>query len=158
MKDIDMSRSNYKKQIRRQTLDELLGRETVPNLDFCLDRECAPLLLKPIGELSPESLRLLIGKGVGVVFLVPLAVEALEQEPLIATTYYPGDLLCAVLRVEASFWAQRPELRDRVTTVVSRVPSSPLVDHPLVDWRRRWDAAPQVTSVPPSRNENGTMG
>jgi hypothetical protein len=92
-----------------------------PTYDSYLVTTVHRLRRKPIGEFSVEDLRIVIGQQIGLLFLVPLAVERLEEEPLAAGDFYPGDLLQAVLRAEETFWAKHPNAFQRVRKVVSRV-------------------------------------
>jgi hypothetical protein len=69
---------------------------------------------KPLKDLTVEDLRLLIGQGIGLRFLVPLAVEQLELDPLVAGDFYPGDLLAAVLRVGDAYWMRHPDIASRL--------------------------------------------
>lgn len=73
---------------------------------------------KPIGELSTEELRLLIGQDVGRLFLVPLAL--VERDPLAEGDFLPGDLLLELLRADASFGERQRELRARLRSVAER--------------------------------------
>jgi hypothetical protein len=47
----------------------------------------------------------------GLAFLLPLAMQHLEKNPLISGDLYPGDLLYSVLRVPAEAWLRSVELR-----------------------------------------------
>ncbi len=76
---------------------------------------------KPLSDFTVEDLRIVIGQGIGLPFLIPLAVERLEEEPLAAGDFYPGDLLQAVLRTDVGFWAHHPDSCQRVRQAVSRV-------------------------------------
>lgn len=55
------------------------------------------LCKKPIGEFSIEELRLMIGQSLGLPWLVPLAIEQLDENPFAHGDFYPGDLLSSVL-------------------------------------------------------------
>jgi len=72
----------------------------------------------PLRELRAEDLRLAFSQGVGLRFLMPLAMGMLEREPFAHGDFYPGDLLVAVARVEAAFWRGEPELRARFARVL----------------------------------------
>ncbi|MET9347553.1 contact-dependent growth inhibition system immunity protein [Streptomyces termitum] len=65
---------------------------------------------KPIGGLTVEDIRLLIRQDVGLVYLLPLAVEILRSDPLAEGDMYEGDLLAAVLTRSAESWTENPEL------------------------------------------------
>jgi hypothetical protein len=73
---------------------------------------------QPVGALSVEGLRLLISQKVGLDTLVPLAIEAIERDPLAEGDFYPGDLLDALMRqVPDSYWQAHDDQRARVRTV-----------------------------------------
>ena len=46
----------------------------------------------------------MIEQDISLNYLIPLAIEQLQRDPLVAGDYYPGDLLEAVLHVESGFW------------------------------------------------------
>jgi hypothetical protein len=52
---------------------------------------------KPIGALTVEDLRLLIGQNIGLTHLLPPAVEILRADPMAAGDFCEGDLLSAVM-------------------------------------------------------------
>lgn len=80
-----------------------------------LIRTAYELHRKPVGALTTEDLRLLIGQQIGVEVLVPYALALLADDPLADGDMYPGDLLVAVLRLPPEYWAahrgQAAELR-----------------------------------------------
>lgn len=59
----------------------------------------------------------MIGQGFCLEHLVPLAMELVKTGPLLETCYYPGDLLCALLKSNHTFWATNPELQDELSEV-----------------------------------------
>lgn len=65
----------------------------------------------PIGELSIEQLRLLISQSIGLLYLVPLALQRLQVNPLVEGDLYEGDLLISVLRVGMMFWETNPDYK-----------------------------------------------
>jgi hypothetical protein len=44
-------------------------------------------------------------------------VERLEADPLLEADYYQGDLLNAVLAVEAKFWTENPDMWARIANI-----------------------------------------
>lgn len=67
---------------------------------------------KPLKQLSNEEIRCLIGQKTGLRFLLPIAVDILKNEPLIEVTYFEGDLLLALLRLDIKDWElNRNELK-----------------------------------------------
>ncbi len=78
---------------------------------------------KPVGQLSPGELRLLIGQEIGLTYLVPLALEMLEADLLVEGDYYPGDLLKSVLSLDPVFWNSHQALWARADDVASAIES-----------------------------------
>jgi hypothetical protein len=107
---------------RRKSLQELEQDDWgEPTCASSLVTTVHRLRRKPLAEFTVEDLRIVIVQGIGLPFLVPLAVERLEEEPLAAGDCYPGDLLQAVLRAGEGFWANHPDSFQRVRKLVSRV-------------------------------------
>jgi hypothetical protein len=86
-----------------------------------LVRTAHALRRKPVDELTPEDLRLLIAQRVGLDALVPRALTQLERDPMLEGDYYPGDVLVAVLRVPESYWSAKPTERLRLQRVLAAV-------------------------------------
>ncbi|MFF7381200.1 contact-dependent growth inhibition system immunity protein [Streptomyces griseoluteus] len=80
---------------------------------------------KPIGGLTAEDMRLLIGQDVGLSYLLPLAVEVLRVDPLAEGDMYEGDLLAAVLTRSAEVWIAFPDLGREVRLIVSELADVP---------------------------------
>jgi hypothetical protein len=78
---------------------------------------------KPLRDLEPEDLRVLIAQHVGLDPLVPRALTQLEADPLLEGDYYPGDVLVAVLKVPPAYWSAHPDQRVRLEHVIASVPN-----------------------------------
>jgi hypothetical protein len=105
---------------RRKSLQQLEGANWgSPDFNSNLVRTCHRLRQIPVQELTVEDLRILIGQEIGLSFLLPLAIEVLVEDPLAAGDHYPGDLLCAVLRVPSATWANNVELRESLGQVIA---------------------------------------
>ncbi len=72
----------------------------------------------PGGEFGVEELRLLVGRQQSLSRYVPLVLDVLEQNPLAEGDYYPGDLLHAVLGVDAEYWRANRDQWERVDEIV----------------------------------------
>lgn len=59
---------------------------------------------KPLSELSAEDIRLLLGQKIGLKYILPLAMELIEKEPLREVTFFEGDMLCQLLRLDEVHW------------------------------------------------------
>jgi hypothetical protein len=77
--------------------------------DTRLVEEIHRLRSVPIGQMTTEDLRLLLGQQIGTEWLMPLALERLERDPLAEGDFYPGDLLMGVLRTQEGYWPTHPE-------------------------------------------------
>ncbi len=60
----------------------------------------------------------MIGQHIGLPFLIPLALETLDEDPLVEGSYYPGDLLKVVLEVPQSFWGVHTDMRNLLRQIV----------------------------------------
>lgn len=106
-----------------KSLSELLGPLTKDSTDSsALVTTCLALYEKPLKDFTAEDLRVMIGQEIGLEFLVPLAIEVLEENPFVAGDYYPGDLLSMVMKVEPGFWKTHPDLYWRVSEIVGGLP------------------------------------
>jgi len=80
---------------------------------------------RPIGMLGPEELRLLISQGLGLRYLLPLAVEVLRVDPMAEGDLYPGDLLSAALFREPRAWADVPDAAREMCRIVAGIADPP---------------------------------
>ena len=119
--------------MREKTLEELEGFVAGdPPHDTYLVRTIYALRKKPIGEFTTEDLRITIGQGRSIPFLLPLALERLEADPLAAGHYYHGDLLMNVIGAEPH-WGGKVDVRARVRRIVERALDRLAAIEP-VDW------------------------
>jgi len=106
--------------MRQKSLEELEGVDAgEPPYDSYLVRTTYALRKKPVGDFTTEDLRIIIGQGLGLPYLLPLALERLEAEPLAAGHFYRGDLLTNVIRAEP-YWGGDRVVRHRVCGVIER--------------------------------------
>ena len=90
---------------RRKSLQELEHDDWgEPNFDSNLVRTCHRLRRIPLADFSAGDLRIMIGQKISLMFLVPLALEKLNEDPLLEASYFRGDLLNVVLDVPDTFW------------------------------------------------------
>lgn len=75
----------------------------------------------PLDLLTDEQMWILIRQSIGLDYLVLMAVEKLEVNPLLKSRRTEGDLLSAVLCADALVWKRHPEYRVRVTKLWSKV-------------------------------------
>ncbi|WP_327188286.1 contact-dependent growth inhibition system immunity protein [Streptomyces sp. NBC_01334] len=93
---------------RDRSLEELeRDRWPVPSADATrLVATAHGLRRRPIGELTVEDMRLLIGQDIGLRYLLPLALEVLRDNPMAEGDMYEGDLLSAVLTRNPAVWTE----------------------------------------------------
>jgi hypothetical protein len=75
----------------------------------------------PLDALSEEHMWILIRQSIGLDYLVLMALEKLEVNPLLRSHRAEGDLLSAVLCADALVWKRNPQYRQRVTKLWSKV-------------------------------------
>lgn len=64
----------------------------------------------PLKDLTAGDLRLLIGQQLSLPYLVLRAIDILQTDPFVEGTFFPGDLLKAVLEISTDFWSNYPDL------------------------------------------------
>lgn len=124
---------------RLDTIESLEGNAWgPPEYGSHLVTECHRLRKLPLGEFTPENLRIMIGQAFGLQHLLPLALEQLEENPWIAGDYFEGDLLLVVLKVPTDFWEDNPDMLGRLTEIVSILEDQQKMvnDEILPAWRR----------------------
>ena len=109
-----------------KTLEELDGQNWgEPTFDSYVVINCHRLRRVPLGQFTLEDVRLLIGQGMALAYLLPLALQELRNDPLLETIFFPGDLLAAVLRQSADYWlvnsAQYAEVQ-RIIDAIADIP------------------------------------
>jgi hypothetical protein len=106
---------------RRKSLQELEQHDWgEPNFGSSLVATCHRLRRKPLDQFTTEDLRIMIGQKIGLPFLIPLAVERMEVEPLAEGDFYPGDLLSAVLRAGTEFWSEHADSKQQIRQVAEQ--------------------------------------
>ncbi|MFF7547164.1 contact-dependent growth inhibition system immunity protein [Streptomyces canus] len=80
---------------------------------------------RPIGELTVEDMRLLIGQDVGLPYLLPLALNVLRDNPMAEGDMYEGDLLAAVLTRSPAVWTESSGLGLELRAIVSELTDLP---------------------------------
>lgn len=69
-----------------------------------LVKRCIKLSKVPVQNFSLADLRVMIGQKFGLQYLVPLAIEKLQDNIFVDAELYEGDLLENVLTIDTSFW------------------------------------------------------
>jgi hypothetical protein len=84
-----------------------------PKFESNLVITCHKLRKVDLKDLSSENLRMLIGQGIGLQYLVPIALDILEGNLLASGDKYDGDLLCSIAQISSNFWDKHNDLKAR---------------------------------------------
>jgi hypothetical protein len=95
--------------------------------DSHLVKECHRLNRVPLKDFTIEDLRIMIGQNIALDFLIPLAMEKLDQNPLAEGRFYAGDLLVNVLRAGLGFWQRSPVLASKLVEIADRALEIPTI-------------------------------
>jgi hypothetical protein len=107
---------------RNKSLQELEQSDWgEPTFDSYLVTTVHRLRRKPLAEFTVEDLRIMIGQRFSLRFLLPLAFERLEENPMVDGDMYNGDLLSAVLHIDESYWQNDAAGFQRLRSIVGRV-------------------------------------
>ncbi|MDQ3290810.1 MAG: contact-dependent growth inhibition system immunity protein [Bacteroidota bacterium] len=91
-----------------EQLEESYSEKT--NFNSYLVNNISALRKKPLAEFGIEDLRIMINQGIGLNYLIPIAVERLQENLFAEGDYYPGDLLNTVLKVKEDYWKKNRNL------------------------------------------------
>jgi len=69
----------------------------------------------------------MIGQNISLDFLIPIAMEKLDQNPLAEGSFYAGDLLVNVLRSNPRFWSKFPALALKLIQIADRAFEIPTI-------------------------------
>ena len=124
------------------------------SLDTYVVQTSQRALKKPLNQLSLEEIRLLLTQRLGVSYVLPMAVAALERDILQEVYYYEGDLLNAVLGLPEAFWKDTEEERNIVAHLVkehySLIKEAEFVEK---DNLRKWGMVKYAENVEKQGNE-----
>jgi CDI immunity proteins len=110
-----------------------------PKLNSRLILRCHDLRKKPVGKFMIEDLRRMIGQQIGLIYLLPLAIEKLKENLFAEGDYYPGDLLKMILDVDIEFWKNNKELWIEIDTLINNNMSQILEMKISIDTFRKVD-------------------
>ena len=102
-----------------ETLEELEGIVEEKNIfESHLIVTCAALRKKKLCHFTVEDLRIMIKQQQGLEYLVPIALEILEENPLVKGDYYSGDLLEAVMNISNEFWEEHMAYKEALRVII----------------------------------------
>lgn len=104
-----------------RSLEELENRYTdAPDFPSYVVSSCHKARKKPLCELTHEEIRLMIGQKMGLKYLLHMALDILENDPLVEVTFYEGDLLNELLRLDISDWDEMPQQLERFRCLLNK--------------------------------------
>lgn len=112
-----MTTVNYSKsleQLENDYWDE-------PTYDSYVVTTCHSMRKKPLNEVSVEELRLVIGQGFSLNYLMPMAIELLKRDILTQGDLYEGDLLANVISKSTfNYWKINKNNWDLVVKLIEQ--------------------------------------
>jgi hypothetical protein len=113
----------------KQTLENNWRHKSIENLEkrnfgnpneapTNMVKRCLELCKVPLAQFTVEDLRLMIGQGFSLHYLIPLAIEHLDKDVFAEGDFYPGDLLNNVLSVDSSFWLDNKYLWKEINDLI----------------------------------------
>lgn len=88
-----------------------------PSGSTTLVNRCHQLRRKVLSDFSTEDLRLMIGQQIGLSYLVPLALDQLQENILAEGDLFEGDLLTNVLAIGEQYWEENPDHLNKIIMV-----------------------------------------
>jgi hypothetical protein len=74
------------------------------NFETNLIKNCHEYRKIKLKDLTVEQIRLLIGQNIGLKYLIPIALDFLDNNILCEGDLYEGGLLSNILKVENEYW------------------------------------------------------
>ena len=118
--------------LQTKSVDDLEGHRPEPPFASPLMERIALARRVPLAQLTVENLRLLVTQRQAPTYIVPAALERLEEHPFAAGDMYRGDLLMAFLQADA-FWPAEAVFRNRVHALITQALRTLEALRP-VDW------------------------
>lgn len=104
---------------RSKTLQELDGQDWgETDSQYDLVQTCYALRHKPLAQFTDGNLRIMIGQGLSLPYLVPTAIERLATNITAGGDMFPGALAHDVATLSPDFWQVYPELRSRFDSIL----------------------------------------
>ena len=97
---------------RELALGDLLAAQASERFSDEVSTRLRPLWSVPLGRLAPEDLLFLVRQGIAASLVLPLALDRLVVDPLLAAEGERGDLLLSVLSVGLEQLQARQPLRE----------------------------------------------
>jgi hypothetical protein len=92
-----------------------------PTYDSYVVTTCHSMRKKPLNEVTVEELRLVIGQGFSLDYLMPMAIELLKQDILTEGDLYEGDLLANVISKSTfDYWTKNKNSWDIVVSLIKQ--------------------------------------
>lgn len=103
----------------KMTLSQLEGKQ-INNQKFesGLIQKCYKLYDKPLANYTVEDMRLMIGQDIGLKYLIPMAIEELELNPMVSGDSYAGDLLHSVINSDPEFWKENEAAKNKIEDII----------------------------------------
>jgi len=92
----------------------------IPKDESRLVITCHNLKKKQLKEFDTEDLRIMIGQNIGLKYLIPLALDALNDNILAEGNLYEGDLLKMVLTSNADYWKNEADNWKRMCDIYNK--------------------------------------
>ena len=115
------SKQKFENNWRHKSLENLEKNNwgAIPENESYLVTTCHRLRKKQLKDFSVEDLRIMIGQGIGLKYLIPLALEVLEENILAEGNLYEGDLLETILLSDRNYWIDEIENWDTMREIFS---------------------------------------
>lgn len=75
---------------------------------------------KPLKDYIPEDVHFMIGQDTGLKYLIPIALELLNDNLILEAVYYPGDLLRQIMQVSTEYWKKNKDHYDRLNQIIDK--------------------------------------
>jgi len=125
---------SFEADVLGKTLQDLDGEDWGgPPYPTSLVETCHRLRRVPLRDFADEDLRIMIGQDIGLDYLIPLALDRVEDEPWLCATFYDGDMLWYLIK-RVTYWPTHASEKARFDRVVDRAIDTYLASDPEAEW------------------------
>jgi len=117
--DIGKTKMKLENNWKNKSLENLAKEDwRIFDSDSRLIQRTKELRKIPLDNFTAEDLRLMIGQGFSLDYLIPLAIEKLTVDILAEGDLYKGDLLLAVVNASQDYWDKSTEQKEELIELI----------------------------------------
>lgn len=75
---------------------------------------------KPLNDYTADDIHFMIGQDTGLEYLVPTALELIDENITLEASYYPFDMLRQLMRIEIEYWKKNIDQYNKLNQIIDK--------------------------------------